>query len=56
MKAARLLLYLKFNLHKNYLPFILASPPLQNVEHRRGRKRRSIEKYGNIVSVVKCFI
>lgn len=25
---------------------------LQNIEHRRGRKRRSYEKYGNIVSKI----
>lgn len=30
-----------------------ASPSPQNVEHRRGRKRRSYEKYGNIVSFYK---
>jgi hypothetical protein len=35
---------------------LLASPPPM-VEHRRGRKRRSLEKYGgNIVSSFKHFI
>lgn len=31
--------------HKPAVP-----PAIQNIEHRRGRKRRSYEKYGNIVS------
>lgn len=33
--------------------FVVASPLPQNPEHRRGRKRRSYEKYGNIVSLFK---
>ena len=46
-----MLFLLKFLIEINFLIPVPLSPSPQNVEHRRGRKRRSYEKYGNIVSL-----